>query len=150
MSPISVNSKKMNCSFCKLLQDEKRKVIEEKKHVFVVLSDPRLMPGHLLIIPKRHVEKLSELDVNQRKELIETTIDYQDKILDRISPGCDTRIHFRPFIKQNKLKVDHLHVHLQPRFSEDKLYTKCQINHKNIFKPLCKRERNKMTRLLKF
>ena len=45
-----------------------------------MFSNPRLMEGHLLVIPKRHVEKLSELNEEERKELFDTVIEYQEKI----------------------------------------------------------------------
>ena len=80
------------------------------------------MPGHLLIIPKKYVEKLSELNSEERKEIFDTAIYFQEKILKNIAPGCDMRQHYRPFIPQRKFKVNHLHIHLQPRKNKDKLW----------------------------
>ena len=139
---------KKHCPFCDILK-AKKGIIEEGKNVFVILSNPRLMAGHVLVIPKRHVENISELEEEERRELFYFTIKFQEKILKKIAPGCDIGQHYRPFITQNDLKIDHLHIHLQPRFLNDELYQKSQIYHRNIFKPLTEKEASEITKLLK-
>ncbi|MEK7123070.1 MAG: HIT domain-containing protein, partial [Patescibacteria group bacterium] len=86
-----------DCPFCHIKEREQERVLEEREHVFVILSDPRLVPGHLLVIPRRHVEKLSELDAEEREELFDTVVKYQEKILDKHAAGCDIRQNYRPF-----------------------------------------------------
>lgn len=136
----------MACPFCEI-NNERTRIIKSKKHVFVVLSNPRLMPGHLLIISKRHVEKISELDDNEKKELFDTIIEFQEKILSKLSMGCDIRQNYRPFLKQNNLKINHLHMHLLPRTFRDELYLKSQVFEKEIFKELSKDEIIKFSKL---
>lgn len=138
----------MNCPFCNI-DKEKTRIIRKGKNIFVVFSNPRLMEGHLLVIPKRHVEKLSELNKEEREELFETVIDFQEKILSKISKGCDIRQNYRPFQRQDNLKVSHLHIHLQPREFEDQLYKKSQIFEKEIFRGLTKTEIGRVNKLLK-
>ena len=138
----------MNCPFCNI-NDIKTRILEEKNHIRVVLSNPRLMPGHLLVIPKRHVEKLSELNEKELHELIQTTIEYEEKILSTIAKGCDIRSNYRPFMQNSKLKVAHLHIHLQPREFKDVLYEKSQIFETQIFQDLKNNEINKISELLK-
>lgn len=60
----------MECPFCNI-NEEKTKIISEGKYTFIVLSNPRLMKGHMLIIPKRHVENITELSVEEKKELFD-------------------------------------------------------------------------------
>ena len=86
----------------------------------VVLSNPRLLPGHILVFPKRHVEKISELNQTERTELFNTVIEYQQKIIDTFD-GCDMRQNYRPFATQSNVKVDHVHIHLLPRKPDDVL-----------------------------
>ena len=133
----------MDCPFCNI-NPEKTRILKDKKFVRVIFSNPRLMPGHLLIVPKRHIEKLSELNKEEQKELFETIIEFQEKILSKVASGCDIRINYRPFQKQDNLKVNHLHVHLYPRELFDELYDKCQIFEKDIFKDLPPEELDKM------
>lgn len=137
----------MICPFCGI-DKEKNRIIKEGEFTFVIFSDPRLMPGHLLVIPKRHVEKLSELSEKERKELIDNVIEFQEKILKKIAPGCDIRENYRPFQKQDNLKVYHLHIHLQPRELKDELYKECQIYETEVFKTLSEEEVKNISGLL--
>ena len=107
----------MDCPFCGIsLEKTKNEIITNKKFVRVIFSNPRLMPGHLLVIPKKHVERLSELNEAEQKELFETIIEFQEKILNTIASGCDIREHYRPFQKQDAdifhIKCDKLLLHL--------------------------------------
>ena len=139
----------MDCPFCHIPQQEKHRMLYEGDKVVAILSNPRLMPGHTLVIPKRHVEKLSELTSKELPELMNTVIKFEEQVLDNIAPGCDISQHYRPFIAQNANKVDHLHVHLHPRWNEDELYEKAQINHNEIFTELKDKERKEMKEKLK-
>jgi 8-oxo-dGTP diphosphatase len=134
------------CPFCS--PDVNKRLVAERKSVNVILSDPRLMPGHLLVVPKRHVERLAELHDDERDELFRTVIEFQERILKDVAAGCDIRQHYRPFQEQDRLKVNHLHIHLQPRELYDELYEKCQISEKRIFKDLPTEELDRMRKLL--
>lgn len=105
------------------------------------------MPGHLLVVPKRHVEKISNLNKNEQEELFKTIIEFQEKILSKVASGCDIRQNYRPFQKQSRLKVHHLHFHLHPRELFDELYEKCQVFEKDVFKDLFSEELDKMLKI---
>jgi len=45
-----------NCPFCNILKDE-REILSETKDSFIILSNPTLVSGHCLVIPKKHVKK---------------------------------------------------------------------------------------------
>lgn len=129
----------MTCRFCNLSENEHQRVIAEHSHCVVIFSNPRLVPGHLLVIPKRHVLHLSELEADERKELFDVAITYQDRLL-KVAAGCDIKQHNRPFLPESDLKVDHVHVHLIPREFEDELYQKCHRHERELFKPLISNE----------
>lgn len=139
----------MNCVFCEIITENFERIIRQTERVFVVLSNPKLMRGHLLVIPKRHVEKLDELDKEERTELFEEIINVENKILEKIASGCDITQHYRPFVQQNNLKVDHIHFHLKPREFEDELYKKVQIHEKELFSELTKEELEEIEKLIK-
>jgi histidine triad (HIT) family protein len=136
----------MNCPFCNINPD-RNPILKDGKYIRVILSNPRLMPGHLLVIPKRHVEKISELNKQEEKELFKAIIEFQEKILSKVAAGCDIRQHYRPFEKQGRLRVNHLHFHLQPRELFDDLYKKSQIYEKKSFKDLPSAEISKMLKI---
>jgi len=138
----------MDCPFCKL-DTGKNRIIRRGKTVFVMFSDPRLVKGHLLVIPKRHLERISELNAEERKEVFEVLVEFQEKILARLTPGCDIRSNYRPFLKQSSLKVNHLHFHLLPRESEDELYKKSMVFERGVFKDLGEGEAEEISVLFK-
>jgi histidine triad (HIT) family protein len=137
------------CPFCTILTEKSSRLFKEYKYSFLVFSDPRLVPGHLLVIPKRHVEKLSELSQEEKTELFKLVEKYQEKILTTIASGCDIRLNYRPFMKQGRLKVNHLHFHLQPRENEDLLFQRAQRFETDLFKALPDEELQHYKELLK-
>jgi ATP adenylyltransferase len=141
---VNMDNTNSGCPFCK---QERSLLIKDGKLVFVQLSNPRLVDGHLLVIPKRHVGRLSDLTEEERKEILDMTADFQDKILGRFSSGCDVRQNSRPFLPQSKLKVDHLHIHLLPREFEDELYKKSMIFETEMFKDLTDEEKVRFVKL---
>lgn len=134
----------MKCPFCDI---EKNRIISQGKYYIVLLSNPRLIPGHTLLVPKRHIEKISQLNKNERIEIFDAVVRLEEKILKTYSAGCDIRTHFRPFLKQSDVKVNHLHFHFHPREFEDELYKKSQIGELKMWKKLTKTEKNKFTKL---
>ena len=57
--------------------------------------------------------------------------------------------HYRPFIKQNKLKVGHLHIHLRPREFKDELYKKVQKYETDLFSNLKPADTKKYKELIR-
>ena len=132
----------LNCPFCEIDKTRTR-VIQETLHARVILSNPRLMPGHTLVIPKRHIEKPSEFTAEERQEIFNTVLAMQEKIMAVFSSGCDIRQNCRPFMPQSRVKVDHVHFHLQPREMEDELYQVSQIHEKQLWQDLAQEEMEK-------
>ncbi|OGF83053.1 hypothetical protein A3B18_02580 [Candidatus Giovannonibacteria bacterium RIFCSPLOWO2_01_FULL_46_13] len=136
----------INCPFCNV--DDEARILAQGKKVFAILSNPRLLPGHTLVIPKRHVEKIGELTKAERAELFDTAVKFQKKIISRFASGCDMRQNYRPFLSQDGVKVDHVHIHLLPREPNDIL--KEVLKHeKKMWSSLVPSERKKFTEILK-
>jgi len=131
-------NKEENCPFCNNIEPKSR-ILAETDHSIIILSNPALVKAHILVIPKKHVEKISELTRTELDDLINQVLKFQKIILKKFK-GCDIRQNYRPFQKQNDLKVDHLHIHLQPRELFDELYEKCQIKERDIFRKLNQEE----------
>lgn len=92
------------------------------------------------MLPRRHVERLGELGAEERTELLEVVVQFQEKLLALGAPGCDIRQHYRPFLPDDGLKVGHLHIHLQPRSPHDQLFQESQSGEVSLFLPLSKGE----------
>lgn len=129
---------KENCPFCNL-NNEKTRIIDETQYTLTILSNPSLVKGHCLVISKKHIERLYQLDEIERKDLFSQIIKIEELLLRKFN-SCDIRQNYRPFISQSNLKINHLHFHLIPREFEDELYKKCQIYEKEIFRELNQRE----------
>ena len=131
----------MDCPFCQdNFNHKENRMIFSGKEVFVITSNPRLIFGHLLVIPKRHIERPSEMTASERQEIFETILKFQDMILEKLGGGCDIRENYRPFQKQNDLKVDHIHFHLIPRQNDDEIYTVYENLQRNVFKKMTDEE----------
>ncbi len=137
-----------DCPFCNLT-DKKSRILEEGKYTYVMLSNPRLMPGHLLVIPKRHIEgKLEDFSREERDETLDLLSKYQAKILKNIASGCDIRQNYKPYVENSRTHVNHMHFHLNPRELKDELYEKSDVHRIPLYKDLSKEEIQKVSFLL--
>jgi diadenosine tetraphosphate (Ap4A) HIT family hydrolase len=140
----------MACPFCKI-DTEVSRVVFTTRRIQGVLSNPRLVRGHLLIMPRRHIESPWNMTKEERAEIQECVLFYQERISKRLAPGCDVRQNYRPFIPEGRLKVNHVHFHLLPRWpaEQDELYQRSMKYEKDIFAPLSGEERDEFTDLYK-
>ncbi|MDP3982279.1 MAG: HIT domain-containing protein [bacterium] len=114
-----------------------------------VSSNPAPLPGHLLIIPKRHIIMLAEMTLEERKELLELLVEFEEKILKYVSSGCDIRQHYKPYVPNSRTSVKHFHFHLQPRDLNDETHRIVDPNQRSLFQDLSPEEQEKLTLLLK-
>ena len=138
----------LDCPFC-VIDKQKTVIVQKKETLYVALSNPRLVRGHLLVIPLRHVGKLSELTKDEQHDLWDTVVECQEKILSAFSTGCDVRQNYHPFQRQGQLKVDHLHVHIIPREFRDQIYQLTQVYETELFKDLDEQEKHTVLALLR-
>ncbi len=144
-----------SCVFCTVASGspspeasaDRRRILKEGEYMYVIFSNPRLMPGHLLVIAKRHVTRLSELTEEERRELLDFIIEFEGKILEKLAPGCDIRQNYKPYIPDSRLSVKHLHFHLNPRYPNDELYEKVDIHRKPMYQDLPPEEKEKLFKL---
>lgn len=134
----------INCPFC----HPQEKILLENSLAYVLLSDPRKTAGHLLIIPKRHIEKPWELSEVELQAVFELIFKVQKKIIGELGEGCDIRQNYRPFIKQNKLKIDHLLFHVIPRSLNDYIYSVSERYETDLFAELDDVERQAVSKLI--
>lgn len=140
------------CPFCRI---DKRRILEQGFEVVVLLSDPRLMRGHCLVVPRRHVPTLSCLSQVEVEELFATAIRVQERIK-RVFPGagCDLSQHDRPFMVGSPAAAHglavptHVHVHLRPRTWQDDFWQNVSRHETPLFTPLPQDEVEEMRRLL--
>lgn len=133
-----------NCPFC----NPTERILKENEFAQVILSNPRKVPGHFLVIPKRHVEKPWELQPQELQSIFNLIFFVEQKIVGKLGDGVDIRQNYRPFLKQNELKVDHLHFHVLPRALDDYIYSVSEKYDSELFAQLDDTEREAVSKLL--
>ena len=111
-----------SCPFCdaNLI---KQRVLWEDELTVTFLSNPRLMPGHTLVIPKRHIEEPWKLTKDELQAIFKNIWKIEQKIIEAgLGTGCDVRQNYRPFMPEGRVKVDHVHFHVMPRTMSDDLF----------------------------
>lgn len=134
-----------DCPFC----NAEERVLRQNDHAFAVLSNPHKVPGHILVIPKRHVEKPWELTNLELTAIFDLIFGIEQKLIGKLGDGFDIRQNYRPFLSQSRLKVDHVHFHVIPRSSEDYIYTVSEQYETDLFVDLDDMERDAVIDLLK-
>lgn len=133
-----------DCPFC----DTKDKVIKENDHAQVILSNPRKMPGHFLIMPKRHIEEPWELSHEEVTGIFDLIFTIEQKIIGELGDGCDIRQNYRPYAHDEKLKASHVVFHVYPRYKDDYLYKVSEQYEADLFTDLDDQEEQDIIKLL--
>jgi diadenosine tetraphosphate (Ap4A) HIT family hydrolase len=136
---------KQDCPFC----DLEDRVLKENAHAFVILSDPRKMPGHCLVIPKRHIEKPWEISHEELQDVFDLVFFIEQKIIGKLGDGCDVRQNYRPFMTESKLSVHHIHFHVYPRYFKDYVYKMSEQYETDLFTGLDPVEAKEFAKLLR-
>ncbi len=132
------------CPFC----SQGEYIVKENGLAYVLLSNPRKVAGHFLVIPKRHIEKPWEATPEEMAAIFELIFFVQKRLIEKICRGCYIRQNYMPFIKQNRVKIDHVHYHIIPRSPYDELYQKVEKRETELFTDLSESEREQMAKLL--
>ena len=138
-----MNQTHSDCPFCNLNE----RVLKENKTAQAFLSNPRKVPGHFLVTPKRHLEKPWELTDDELKDIFELIFFIEKKVIGKLGDGVDIRQNYRPY-KQSKISVNHLLFHVVPRYLEDYLFKVSEQYEKDLFMPLDEGEAKDVARLL--
>lgn len=140
-----VNKTDPECPFCNV----KERVLKSNKYAQAFLSNPRKVPGHFLVTPKRHIEKPWELTDAELKDIFELIFFIELKLVSKLGQGADIRQNFRPFLKASRLKQDHVHFHVYPRYNQDFLYQVSEKFETDLFTDLDPGEQAEFAKLLK-
>lgn len=97
-----------SCPFCSEEEIHDR-IIAETKHAYIIpnktsydLWEVRTVEDHLLVIPKRHVRSLKELNAEERADIMDILADYEDKSYNVYARGKISNVR----------SVVHQHTHL--------------------------------------
>jgi histidine triad (HIT) family protein len=106
------------CPFCEIIGGERaaHRVLEDETCVAFLDMRP-LFPGHTLLVPRLHVETLSDLP----RELIPPLFTDAQRIARAVEKGLGAQGTFVAMNNRVSQSVPHLHVHIVPRNKGDGL-----------------------------
>ncbi len=110
----------MSCIFCKIIKGEipSYKIYEDENCIAILDINPRAK-AHTLVIPKAHVERLDDANISIVSNLfvsVKNTIDLLKKKIKM--EGYNIVVNCGKVAGQ---EINHLHVHILPRFSKDNI-----------------------------
>lgn len=120
-----------NCIFCKIVNNELPGYkLYEDEDVIAFMDIQPINPGHLLIIPKKHAELVSEVDDDVLQKMIVVAKKLNTAI--RKSGLKAEGVNF--FLADGEAagqEVFHVHLHVFPRFKNDGFGIKFPENYRN-------------------
>ena len=106
----------MECVFCEIIKkQEESYTIYESKNIIAILDIDPINEGHVLIIPKLHVESIEKLSIDVLHEIMEVT--------QKVVAALKDIYHMDGYtVMQNGgefCDFGHAHFHIFPRYKND-------------------------------
>lgn len=106
----------MECPFCLAVADPASPVVLSRGLSCAVLADRfPVAPGHVLVVPVRHVGRLVDLRASERFELMSAVFD-RAALMQSECDALTVGVNDGPAAGQT---IPHVHVHLIPRHAGD-------------------------------
>jgi histidine triad (HIT) family protein len=107
------------CIFCRIADHElPASIVYEDEHTMAFLDIQPINPGHVLIIPKTHAESLSDLTEEDAGRIMRVGQIISQALRASDLP-CEGVNIFLADGKAAGQEVDHVHLHVFPRFEGD-------------------------------
>ncbi len=134
-----------DCRFCAKAD----KALRHNDLAMVFLSDPHKVPGHVLVMPKRHIEKPWELSPQELQACFDLIFLIEQRFMGKLGDGFDIRQSYWPFKEQDNLKAKHILFHVIPRAEGDYLFKVAEgQNPEDLYADLDQVEGDAVARLL--
>ncbi|MFX1497122.1 MAG: HIT domain-containing protein [Promethearchaeota archaeon] len=114
------NRPRVECILCSVRDDDERVVslkIYQDKILFISLNLYPYNPGHLMIVPNKHITQFTDLTKSEIIHLMRTIQGIQMLLDDIYNPRG-----YNIGINQGKIaggSIEHLHVHVVPRYNSE-------------------------------
>ena len=124
-----MNSDEKNCPFCRMVRHELDAVlIHENDEILVIMDLYPATPGHVLVLPKEHIENIYVMPADLGSRIMATAIAVAKAIKQKLSPeGLN-------LIQANGLAagqtISHFHLHVVPRYNGDPI--SLRFGHGNV------------------
>ena len=117
----------MGCIFCDILDGTRNGhlVYEDKDHIAILDKYP-IDDGHTLVIPRKHHEKITDMDPNDVGKIFSLIPKIAKAVL--AGAGADAFSLAQNNGKAAKQIIPHVHIHIIPRYNnKGTVWTKRQI-----------------------
>ncbi|MFB5628905.1 MAG: HIT family protein [Nitrosarchaeum sp.] len=135
----------MSCIFCDIMSGVRTGHIlyEDTSHVAFLDKYP-IDLGHSLVVPKKHHEKITDMDSNMVGELFSIIPKIANAIL--TATGADAFSLGQNNGKAAKQIIPHVHVHIIPRYNhKGTIWTKRSISNDEELSTLAKKIKSLLT-----
>ena len=107
-----------DCIFCRIVDgDIPARTVHEDDDVLAFLDASPLAPGHTLVVPKHHRERLNDATADEAARVFDAVYDLTPRVERAVDADATTvAINNGEVAGQ---EVPHVHVHLVPRFEGD-------------------------------
>lgn len=107
----------MDCIFCKIINREiDAKVLYENDYIIIFMDANPDSPGHILVIPKKHITDFTEMDDDTIKEINKGAKLMEKLITEKLNPDG-----IKLVVNYGTLQVvKHYHLHLIPFYKNGK------------------------------
>jgi diadenosine tetraphosphate (Ap4A) HIT family hydrolase len=107
-----MNAANATCELC-----ERGEVLLENALAYVRVDDPSLNPGHVLVLPKRHVADFFDMTADEQSAVLALLREAQAYVEKEHAPdGYNIGVNVGKAGGQSRM---HVHVHLIPRYAGD-------------------------------
>lgn len=105
------------CSFCEILSGRGEVSVAASDEMVVAFMDAYpVAPGHVLIVPRRHVSSLNDLRADEGAALWAMTQAMTRRVRAKHAPAVNLHLSDGAEADQD---VSHVHMHIVPRHSDD-------------------------------
>lgn len=115
-----------DCLFCKIIKGEiPSYTVYENDKIKAFLDINPVTNGHCVIIPKKHIVDVQEIDSEISKEIDEASKKIIEMYKSKLNIDGATRIQNNGYGQE----IKHYHMHIIPRYENDNIYTnRCPEN----------------------
>jgi len=106
----------MTCPFCDT-QNLASRLIRANQWCISLVSSPWFRPHHCLVIPRRHITRVAELEGSEAQAIM-IELGHLAQQLD-VGFGSGIMQKYQPLQAENGIKVHHLHFHVFPRHGQE-------------------------------
>jgi histidine triad (HIT) family protein len=115
------SSDRAGCPFCEIVErddPDAREIFRDDETVAFFPTEPAVL-GHTMVIPRRHVANIWEIDRELAERVTDTTLQIAAAIREALNPDGLNVIQSNGHAASQS--VMHLHVHVVPRWENDRI-----------------------------